>query len=341
MRGIDETLVECIAKIAYEKKITPSKEHIDDIFSELDKEVFEKFRNDILTGARESYFYEQTTSKDFLKRNFERWENGFVALGTHISLCIEVGKEYNNEYRKAASSENDYVFEVIISNHAKACLISNEIYCLLINGYPDAANARWRSLHECSVVSNFILENGQECAEKYLRHKCVDIYKEMVSTIKYAARINRMPPSKEQFDECKEIYDNLIAKYGKQYSSDYGWAADYLNGEKPIFSNIERTTKLDHWRPYYKEASQYIHPTSYGIAPKIALEECESEILLVGRSNSGMVEPAHGAAISLAIVTSHILLKYSSISSSLLQGIVLKSAENVGEKFFEIFNNVN
>ena len=61
----------------------------------------------------------------------------------------------------------------------------------------------------------------------------------------------------------------------------------------------------------------------------------------MGRSNSGMVEPAHGAAISLAIVTSHILLKYSSISSSLLQGIVLKSAENVGEKFFEIFNNVN
>jgi phosphopantetheine adenylyltransferase len=63
----------------------------------------------------------------------------------------------------------DVVLTVLNENSKKSYLILQDKTCLIHSQFPDAAYARWRSLHELLVVSLFIKEHGEKCAETYLK----------------------------------------------------------------------------------------------------------------------------------------------------------------------------
>ncbi len=89
-----------------------------------------------------------------------------------IEFVIE---ERDNEFY-----ENNHVFFVLTRSHARACQIAREILTLIKNGYADGAMARWRALHEISVISSFIAKHGNEVAEKYLLHSNIESNKAAV-----------------------------------------------------------------------------------------------------------------------------------------------------------------
>jgi len=49
-----------------------------------------------------------------------------------------------------------------------------EIAVLLRSGYADGAHARWRTLHEISVVAALLKEHGEELAERWWCHVAVE-----------------------------------------------------------------------------------------------------------------------------------------------------------------------
>ena len=336
MHTLHDCLVNSLARQFVEKNITLEKKDLEEIFHSVSEAVCPLLEKELMNGARKTFRHNEKELKGFLKRNNLRWKNGFSLLGIFIEICLETGSEYNTLYRPDAAETQDYVFEAIIMNHAKSCLIAREVYCLLTNGFSDGANARWRTLHELAVISNFISEHGQECAKKYLEHQYVELYYEMKTARKYESKNNRQGPSDKLYKKCEDIYNDLVSKYGKGFKKKgYGWAANYLAGQDANFANIESSVKLDHWRPYYGDASQYLHGGAAG-TPKLALEECSTNILLVGQSNSGMVEPGHSTALSLALATIPILLrKPISFDSILLGKIILNISSKVGELFFK------
>jgi len=49
--------------------------------------------------------------------------------------------------------------------YGRACQIGRKIELLLSNGFADGAEARWRTLHELTVVACFIYKHGEETAK--------------------------------------------------------------------------------------------------------------------------------------------------------------------------------
>src|SRR5208282_6072349 len=98
---------------------------------------------------------------------------------------------------------SDFAFEVLTRLHARSCQIASEVLSLLLAGHADGAMARWRSLHEISVVCSFISKHGNELAERYLLHQCVESYKAAAQYQEYCDRIGDAPFTSEQISSLE------------------------------------------------------------------------------------------------------------------------------------------
>jgi len=68
-------------------------------------------------------------------------------------------------------------FKAISLIHGRGCHIATEIWHLLRGGFSDGAEARWRTLYELSIISEFILLIGEDIGKRYLAYESVEIYK--------------------------------------------------------------------------------------------------------------------------------------------------------------------
>lgn len=271
----------------------------------------------------------------FVDRNIERWKSGFDALEIFIITCSEIGEDFNSTNRDRAARENNVKFDTVVRLHARACHISSEILWLLKGGFADGAHARWRALHEVVVTALFLSAHENELSIRYRQHEVIESYKGMTQYNHYEPRLNIVKFSEEELMECKLAYEELLSKYGQEFKTSYGWAANVLNNKKPNFFNIEEAVDLDHFRPYYKWASQNIHANAHGINSKLGLAEAKEDVLLVGASNSGMTDPAQLTALSLSQISVGLLNIYSNIDTLITQHVIEKLKEDIGDLFFK------
>ena len=271
----------------------------------------------------------------FCKKNHERWQAAFDLFETFIVICTEAGENFNKTYRPTAVKKNDVVFDIVVRHHARACHIAQEIMCLLKAGFPDGAHARWRALHEVTTTAMFIRKHGRECAERFYWYDIVESYRGMSQHRKYEYRLREQGPTDDEFAECEKLYHQLIAKYGNNFGKPYGWASHFMPSKRITFADIEKDVSLDHMRPYYKWASQNIHAGAKGINKKLGLCEATEDMLLVGQSNSGMTDPAHASAISLAQITTTLLNIEPNIDRLVILNIILEMQEEVGQAFLQ------
>jgi len=320
-----------------EAKIDLSVDELESSVSDVIRETIPKIADDIIASLKEN---SQETLKlnredGFVDRNIERWKNGFDAIEVLISVCLEAGSEFNSTNRELAVQEQNVQFDLVVRLHARACHISSEILWLLKGGFADAAQARWRALHEVVVTALFLLDHGNELSIRYFEHEVIESYKAMVQYNKYEPRLNVERFSEEELRECKMARDEALRKYGNEFKEGYGWAAEALNNKRPNFSNLEEAVELDHLRPYYKWASQNIHANVHGIKNKLGLVEAKEEILLAGPSNSGMTDPADLTALSLTQISVGLLEICPDIDSIVMQHIIEKLSKDVGALFWE------
>lgn len=179
-------------------------------------------------------------------------------------------------------------------------------------------------------------DHDNELATRYINHDIIESYKGMLQVNKHQAKLNVGKFSQEKIDELKIEYDSLVKQYGKSYKSQYGWAADVLSKSHPRFSDIEEYVGLDHMRPYYKWASQNVHPNIKGLTNKLGLSEATEDILLVGPSNSGMTDPAESTALSIAQSTVFVLNTEPNVDDAIAIKIIDKMARRIGNIFHDI-----
>jgi len=253
---------------------------------------------------------------------YRKWGKALNALEMLILLSFECGDKFNNFFREKAVTENDLVFEVLTRMHARACQVAYEIFTLLKAGYADGAHARWRCLHEITVFAVFIAEAGQETAESYLLHEKIDTYKDAISYNEHCNALGYDPIPDDDIAEISKEKDLLIRKYGNGYYGMHGWAIKALGRKKVDFIDIEKSVKLDHYRPYYKMACHNIHAGSKGIRFRLGLELSDDDILLAGPSNAGLFDPGVGVARSLTQLTAQ-LMTYDPTFDSLVKAKVL------------------
>ena len=201
---------------------------------EWSEEKHQQIVNDLPSILRE----ERKIQQSFQKVLKSTWGEALDKLNVFLSLVTEAGDDIAREYSPTNTDEPDYVYQVLIGLHARACQIGREVHTLLSNGFADGAHARWRSLHEVSVVASFIQEHGQEVAERYLLHDWIESQKAAQLHVKYASRINEPAPSDEELKFLDEEYRSLLARFGKEFASQYGWAAAIIKQRAPNFADI-------------------------------------------------------------------------------------------------------
>ena len=270
------------------------------------------------------------------KRLRKRWRKPLNLLEMFVSLATEAGTQFNDEFRNDAIASGDAVLEALTRIHAKGCQIASAIFSLLRSGYADQAHAQWRSLHELSVVSSMISEYGQAIAERYIRHDVVERYKLAVLDQEFAERLGGDPLPAEEFAALKARRDELVVQFGKEFGEDYGWAAYLFDDRAPDFGRMEKKVGLDHWRPYYKMASDNVHPNAHGVYYRLGLSVYPHQVLLAGPSDMGLADPGHQTAISLCQLTINLLNIRPTASGGLRSEVMLKLEDEVGAAFLRV-----
>ncbi|MBE0349278.1 DUF5677 domain-containing protein [Pseudoalteromonas lipolytica] len=275
--------------------------------------------------------FNSESDDEFFKFHNKEWGSIIEKLERFISFSIWVGSENNEKFREVACENDDVMFDVLIKLHARASLVSNEILCLIKNGYPDAALSRWRSLYDILVIFISIYTFGPDCAERFYHHHVVDKFNSLTKSREakeqYPDKYEYLVVDDEETQYLESLYDSLLTKYGKKYRFDYGWLEGFVepknkNG-KVTFADIEKALSLDHYAPYSKIASQNIHASSQSLNFNLSSSSSSFQQLCVGRSTLGATIPIEGLATSMFQITSNLLNYISTEDNKIFLAMLL------------------
>lgn len=332
---VESTLLQLLSECETEEEWREFWGRRDQVISEVVDEMANNISSTIMKGASNDLKAMREERRQFERRLADFWRVPMDRLEAFMWVAFEAGMKFNEKHREIAAKSNDHVFEALTRLHAKACQTSFAIFTLLKSGFADDAYARWRSLHEIAVIGNFISENSQELAEKYLLHEVVQQYKIACAQRRVQGRNNEEEISEEDFAKMKSLRDKLVARYGNRFKLDYGWAEGALTSKSPTFHEIEKQVRLDHFRPFYRMASDNVHANSHGIYFRLGLDQNARKVLLAGASTAGLANPGHSTAISLMQITITLLATKPSIDTNITMAILTQLTDEVGEAFLE------
>jgi hypothetical protein len=173
--------------------------------------------------------------------------------------------------------------------------------------------ARARTLHEIAVTAMFLQQGDEDLTRRYLDHEIVESWKAIQKHVKYQERISERPPSQRVQQKFRVRYDSMIAKYGKSFKEQYGWAAAKLSKDRPSFADIELAVNVDHLRPYYQLASHPVHANSKGLYFKLGAFGRRGMLAIA--TNHGFASPASNAVVSAVHTISALMMIVPSVDA--------------------------
>jgi hypothetical protein len=332
---IQTVIAEAVTKWDYE----PTQDELVERLSELVPEFMESaaatFLTEIKKDAKGNLKRQRKKLQGFERRLAKHWGKPLHLLELTIEIAQETGEGVAEEVASGEVSIEEHTFKALRAIHARACQMSRAILVLLRSGFADDAHARWRSLHELAVVANFIAEHGEEVAERYLLHEVVQQRKLARAYKEHEVRAKLEPLTQAEMDVLDEQCEKLVTRFGKSFTEEYGWAACALKNKQSSLAEIERATELDHFRPYYRMASDNVHANSHGAFYKLGMFSPEVDILLAGPSNLGLADPGHGTALSLTQITATLVSTASTLDSLTELTVLMRLEEETGTAFLE------
>lgn len=270
--------------------------------------------------------------KGFEERLYNRWGEAL----DFYELCLYAAQSCGEYFYKSFSqTPTHHKFEALTRLHAGASRVAGEILTLLSAGYASGAHARWRTLHEISVIALFISQEDDEVAERYHNHKFVKSYEDAIDHRKFASRLNQEPISDKEFGEIEADFKRMIDRYGASFRGPFGWARAAIEKRNSGFSgrigieHIQDAIQVEHWRPYYRMASHAVHPSATFLRFNLGTPS-DSRILLAGPSNSGLSEPGQGALMSLGLATAAFLTYDNSNDDEDRSVFIRRASQRIG-----------
>ena len=243
---------------------------------------------------------QEADTLEFRGRMEGRWGKPLGQLRMLLTMSREWCQNISVRESHRRKHKNKRSRKLLIRLLVRACQVTDEILCLLENGFADGAMARWRTLHEIAVVAAVIRQHGDDIAERYLAHHAVESKRAMDKYIACAPKLGYKPLAARAQAQIVKAYDQAVAKYGKNFDSDYGWAAFHLNmrKEKPSFVRLEEAARRAEMRSHYQMGNDNIHGGIKSMYVRLGLQG-DYDGLLAGRSNAGLTEPGQNAAHTL------------------------------------------
>lgn len=252
------------------------------------------------------------------------WQKPLTLLGIHLAVVYELGEAWGRKLQRSRSKDRE-VIEVIVRLHARSVQVAAEVRTLLQSGFADGALSRWRTIHELVVIALFIAQEGNEVACRYLEHLNVDSHKAALQYQHAAPLLGYKRVSQRELASLSKRVDDLKKRYGKEFATEYGWAAVALNGRSPNFAVIEEAVDLHRFRPYFRLASNTVHAGPKGAYFRLGV--IGPDVLLAGASNSGLDEAARLSALSLAQITLCLISLRPTLDSGVWSGVLIDLAK--------------
>ena len=279
--------------------------------------------NSIYEEVPQYFFNQRDRHEKVLDNVNENWGQALDLFELLIVIIQEIGENLDvtrlNNY-----DDNQDLYDALRRLHGRSCLIGYEILTLLRSGFADGAYARFRTLYETVIIGNFISDNENEVATKYLDFSLINDLKEVKLFNEYASVLNKTPVNEEEILKLEKIRQQLTEKHGENFTKgDYGWASSFLDKKRVTFRDIEEKIDFSYMRPHYKSASGNIHTGSSSLYSHIALPSEDNSKILTGASGYGIDVPCRLASYYLAMMTSNLLLNQSQSLEQIIYGQLL------------------
>lgn len=250
--------------------------------------------------------------RGFEKRLRQRWGSALDLYYMVAVACQEVGAEGYQEANQwdEGDDEERALLEAVSGLQARACRQSLEVLSLLEAGFPKAAHAVSRSMHEGAVVASVLTAYGStpEHSDIGLRFLLFDHITNLMDAEehqRYAERINHEPFTDQEMAALRTTKAAVLERF-PDLDRKMGWAGDLPGLRKRTFEELEVIAGIDHLRPYYTWASHEVHAYPKGV--RLNQSGLDGDLWkLAGRTNAGLADPAQGALIALNQVTASML----------------------------------
>jgi Family of unknown function (DUF5677) len=274
--------------------------------------------------------------EQFRERLEDRWGKGLARLRMLLTIVRECAQGAYERRRRANGGKARQYEDVMLRLHVRACQVTHEIIVLLENGLADGAMARWRTLHEITIVAAIIARFGDEIAERYMYYQIVESFKAIKAYERDHKGLGFKPPSKRQSDKIRKDHAGAIARFGRKFGEEYGWAAHHLKvkeKERLTFAGLEKEAGNAFMRSPYKMASYNVHASPKGVYFKLGSLGGLSGYI-AGASNAGLTEPAQHAAVSLFQITMLAIGESVVFDDLVAANIIARLAVEIPEEFW-------
>ena len=290
-----------------------SEAEIEKIFSDIDYgaamiELIETMSSDHVDLFEKTMYervlQERVHTDEFISRNEQIWGKGFVASEAMYLIAYEAGSDINTYAKTLPENQyKDMMFRYCVLGelYGRACQQYLEILHLLKGGFADGATARWRSLFELSVISEFIRNNDEKVAKAYYSASFTD-----------------------------------DGRYG--WAGTAPCFSGWKNPNKITFEKIKEQCSMstDAWENQYKLANKVFHATPQGTFDRLGVPSGPRTFTPVGHSDYGLAPPAINAAISLSMIAADYFGFVSSGDSIVYIRVLTKWANLIREYYTEI-----
>lgn len=276
---------------------------------------------------------------DFVQEVDSFWHDSVEYLRLMCRLFFEPGGQIVQHACKNDSANWRWSCKTASLLHARACQVLSEITVLIKCGFPEAALARWRTLHELAVTALLIFDReedeGEGLAERFILYDIVEINRAQIAHNEHCQKLQMSPISDEERSQVEKEVNNLRDRFGKDFGNRYGWASEVTGNAKPSFSVLEKTVGLDHLRPYYSFASYGVHANSRGLTVRPSQPSYTDE-LIAGPSVYGLTDPILLTAQSILQLFSMFVQRWPDFTGL----VVLKILEKLENKIAENLSTI-
>jgi hypothetical protein len=321
--GTDEDFVDKIRI-----KLPELLKDVKQIFS---KNLLEFYQSKLLDEIKEK----ENSFNESLSKEYEIGLNYFQ---TFIDLNKFIGKQSLSELENKVHSNDKLKLNLLLRLHSRACQVATEIQTLIKFGYADGAHARWRTLHEISVIFLVLIENDSNLSEMYADYGVIEQLKKAKSFQIQHDKINWQPIEEEITKKLQERKLIIETKYGKEFCKNYGWAMNILSKEKRHFRGLEESVQMDHLRPFYSWASENVHAGIDGISNRMSLAKIgnPSYLIFTAPSQYGLADPVQFTTYSLVTISSALISINENYENLILKEIIEDLHEKTKNEFFKV-----
>lgn len=216
------------------KTDTPSnRRQLEETATELVDELASSFHDMFVKSTPRLMFEERDGRVRSRNMIYDRWKRPFELVTGFIAVNAELSEMVQAYHRDLIWKDGDQVISgAMISAHVRAVRCSNEILSLMEAGHADGAYARWRTLHELSVVARFLAQSPPIVSERYIHWGHYLRIKALHAHDLVTGSNDRVDTEGKAIDLQDELL-RMQRHFGEGIKADYGWAKPAINSARP------------------------------------------------------------------------------------------------------------